>query len=305
MKIATYNTNFLFDEGIHNHSGKDWNYTDELIAARIEYFAKLVPELDADVVLLEEIAAQSVIERIIAGSGIDYAYYLATPDASGVGNAVLYKDRGASTDSIPAISSLPVFVAGDVDTIGPRIWSRRDFVHLTTAYNGQPLHLLGIHIKSNFLMAEKTASGEDQPMESQAALADGLIRSELFRFAQAKKVREVIDGIFASEPEAYIVVGGDFNAEETNSVYRMIRGLNKKAPTTLAATNQDISPDQRFSLLGSDRNWLVDHLLVSQNLAGSVVNAEILTDKISDVKNVAPDPTLIASDHAPVVIELG
>lgn len=132
MKIVTHNIEFLFGEGAHFHSGKEWNYTKELVEARIEHFSKLFFEINADILLLQEIASKSVIERIIARTGMDYSCFFATSDQNGVGNVVLYKQKNAVCESIPATSALPVFIEGDVDTIGPRIWSRRDFVHMKT-----------------------------------------------------------------------------------------------------------------------------------------------------------------------------
>ncbi|MEK7129278.1 MAG: peptide-methionine (R)-S-oxide reductase MsrB [Patescibacteria group bacterium] len=41
MKIATHNIEFLFEEGTHTHSGKEWNYTKEFVEARINHFSKL------------------------------------------------------------------------------------------------------------------------------------------------------------------------------------------------------------------------------------------------------------------------
>lgn len=305
MKIATHNIEFLFEEGVHTHSGKEWSYTKELVEARIDHFSKLFSEINADIILLQEIASKSVIERIIKRTRIDYSYFFATPDQNGVGNVVLYKQKDAICESIPAVSALPVFVEGDVDTIGPRIWSRRDFVHMKTTWQGKKLHVFGIHIKSNFLMAEKSKTGEAYPMTTQIAVADGIIRSEVFRFSQARKLREVIDGIFSSEPDASVIVGGDFNAEEYNSAFRIIRGDIKEAADSLVVTNQTIAKENRFSVpTNRDRLRLIDHILISKNLEPHLSGTQILNKNISTNKNVAPTPTLVGSDHAPIVIEL-
>jgi len=46
MKIATHNIEFLFEEGTHTHSGKEWNYTKELVEARIPTFNLQVQPMD-------------------------------------------------------------------------------------------------------------------------------------------------------------------------------------------------------------------------------------------------------------------
>lgn len=306
MKIATHNIEFLFEEGIHTHSGKEWSYTKELVEARIEHFSKLFSEINADIILLQEIASKSVIERIIARTGIDYSYFFAAPDQNGVGNVVLYKQKDAVCESIPALTSLPVFVEGDADVLGSRVWSRRDFVHMEVMWNGKKLHIVDIHIKANFLMPEKTAAGEAKPMTTQITAADGLIRSEAFRFSQAKKLRELIDTFFAVDPDASVIVGGDYNAEENYAVYRIIRGVVNDAPDTLIEAGAKMEQEKRFSSLSRTlgRKRLLDHFLISKSLEPHLADVQILNDNISEEKNIAPNLNLVGSDHAPVVIEL-
>lgn len=306
MKVATHNLEFLFEEGAHTHSGKEWKYTKEFVEARIDHFSKLFSEINADILLLQEVASRSVIERIIEKMGIDYSYFFATPDQNGVGNVVLYKQKGAVCESIPALTSLPVFIEGDTDVIGSRIWSRRDFVHMETTWQNKKLHVVDAHIKANFLMPEKNTAGEYHLMKTQITAADGLIRSEVFRFSQAKRLRELIDSFFAAEPNASVVVGGDYNAEENYSVYRIIRGVINENPDTLVATSEKIEEEKRFSSLTTalGRKRLLDHILISKNLEPRLANVQILNKNISDNKNIAPNPTMVGSDHAPVVIEL-
>ncbi|MDD3530980.1 MAG: endonuclease/exonuclease/phosphatase family protein [Candidatus Pacebacteria bacterium] len=306
MKIATHNIEFLFEEGMHTHSGKEWNYTKELVEARVSYFSKLFSEINADILLLQEIASKSVIERIIARTGIDYSYFFGAPDQNGVGNVVLYKQKDASCESIPALTSLPVFVEGDGDVLGSRIWSRRDFVHMELIWNGKKLHIVDVHIKANFLMPEKNTQGEAMVMTTQITAADGLIRSEIFRFSQAKKLRELIDTFFVIDPDALVVVGGDYNAEENYAVYRIIRGVINDAPDTLVEAGAKIEQEKRFSSLSKTlgRNRLLDHFLISKSLEPRLIGVQILNDNISENNNTAPSPNLVGSDHAPIVIEL-
>ncbi|MFA5987653.1 MAG: endonuclease/exonuclease/phosphatase family protein [Candidatus Paceibacterota bacterium] len=306
MKIATHNLSFLFEEGTHTHSGKEWNYTKGFVEARIDHFSKLFSEINADIILLQEVASKSVIERIIARTGIDYSYFFAVPDHDGVGNVVLYKQKNVMCESIPALTSLPVFVEGDVDVLGPRIWSRRDFVHMEVPWNGKKLHVFDVHIKANFLVPEKNTKNEASSMTAQITAADGLIRSEIFRFSQAKKLRELVDLFFATDPESLVVVGGDYNAEENFSVYRIIRGVINNVSDTLMEASSKLGQEKRFSLLlpGSGRRVLSDHILISKNVESHLIDVKILNDNISENKNMAPNPTLVGSDHAPIIIEL-
>jgi endonuclease/exonuclease/phosphatase family metal-dependent hydrolase len=307
MKIVTHNVEFLFEEGIFDHSGHTWNYTKEIVEARINYFSKLFSEINADILLLQEIASKSVIERIIARTGIDYSYFFATPDQNGVGNVALYKQKDAICESVPALTSLPVFIEGDADVVGSRIWSRRDFVRMEMMWSGKKLHIVGVHVKADFLMPEKNATGEAKPMTTQITAADGLIRSEVFRFSQAKKLRELINTFFVTDPDASVIVGGDYNAEENSTIYRIIRGVINDAPDTLIEVGATTEQEKRFSSLSTTlgRKRMIDHILISKNLEPHLVSVQILNDNISGNKNIAPNPTMVGSDHAPIVLELG
>ncbi len=303
MKIATHNVKFLFGEGTHSHSGKEWIYTPEYVQARVDHFAKVFSEINADILLLQEVASEDVIKRIIAQSEIDYAYFFATPKDN-VGNAVLYKQKDAVGTTVPAKTNLPVFIEGDEDVLGSRIWSRRDFVQLTTIYNDKPLYLLGIHVKANFLVPEKTEEGIVRPMTTQIDIADSLIRSEIFRFSQAKKAREIIDSFFAQDPEAQIIVGGDFNATEYHSIFRIIRGDPKLPSDSLISATKDIPEEKRYSGKSQGKSVLIDHLLISKALESHLGNVRIINDDLIAPENIPGPLTFAGSDHAPVVIEL-
>jgi endonuclease/exonuclease/phosphatase family metal-dependent hydrolase len=309
MRIATHNVEFLFGEGEHEHSGQTWNYTKEYVTARIEHLGKLYSEIDADILFLQEVASAEVIARIIERTGKSYYSYLATPDVNGVGNAVLYKQKDAVCESIPArTESLPVFIEGDEDTIAERIWSRRDFVGIETLYEGKPLHLFGLHIKANFLVGQKDAADETLPMTTQITSADGLIRSELFRFSQARKMRQVIDELFAGNHDAAILIAGDFNADERNTVYRIISGVIKDAPDSLTSASVTMPKEKRFTVGKNGNKALIDHILLSKNLEQRMTSVRILNENLPDIvgcKNVPPAPSCVESDHFPIVVELG
>jgi exonuclease III len=171
MKIATYNVNFLFGEGAHTHSGKEWVYTPGHVEARVDYFASLFKKIDADILFLQELASEEVLKRIIEKTGINYSYFIATPDQNRVGNAVLTKSKECVFESLPSFSPLPVFYEEDIDTLGARMFSRRDFISAKTTYGDNSLFLLGIHLKSNYAIAGKDPSGNNITMDSQISYA--------------------------------------------------------------------------------------------------------------------------------------
>ncbi len=303
MKIATFNVEFLFGEGVQKHSGKEWIYTKEFVQARIDRLSSIISEINADIIFLQEVASEDVIKRIIEKTGINYFHFLATPK-NGVGNAVLYKQKDVICESIPAKTNLPIFVEGDEDIVGSRIWSRRDFVGVTTTFNEKKLFIIGVHIKANFLVEQKNADKtEIFPMNTQITAADGLIRSELFRFSQAKRVREFVDDKFSKDPEALVIVAGDFSSTEEVSAFRIIRGVIATGSDSLFRASQKVSDEKRFSRI-IDKKILIDHILISKSLESHLGTVKILNEHITDHTNIAPNPSFVESDHAPMFIEL-
>jgi endonuclease/exonuclease/phosphatase family metal-dependent hydrolase len=305
MKIATHNVEFLFGEGEHTFQGKKWNFTKEYVEGRIEYLANLYSKIDADILFLQEVASEDVIKRIIAKVGKDYSYFLATPDRSGVGNAVLYKSQDCVCDSIPTTSAMPVFMEGDIDTLGPRIPSRRDFVKVTTTYKGNPLYLFGLHLKAKFLVPLKDSNKIDHAIETQVDAADAFIRSEMFTLAQARKMREVVDQALASDPKSAVIVAGDFNAVEKDASFRIVRGELKDRSDSLISLSGKIPRSDCFSFCRSNGEKIyIDHILFSKNLEPHAKSLQILNSGLSRHDYISPNRSFVESDHAPVVLEL-
>jgi len=301
MKVITQNLEFLFDSGIHTHSGKEWTNSYEFVQARVGYFSEFFKNENADIVFLQELASEDVLKRIIENCGIDYSYFIATPDQNGVGNAILLKAKDATFESIPSVASIPVFVTGDKDAIGPRLWARRDFAYVKTSYESKPLHLLGLHLKSNFAMPEQSLEGVAVPMDTQIGFADGMIRSELFRASQAKKAREMIDEFFKEDPDAQVIVAGDFNTQPSNPIFRMIQGGVNKFPDSLISTAKLIPEARRYSIVIGEDKYLADHILVSKSLQQRIGSVAVRNESLRKGESGEPK---VESDHAAVVLEL-
>ena len=245
MKIATFNVEFLFDEGEHKHSGKTWFYSPEYVAERVDHLAKFISDIDADILFLQEVASASMIEKIIKKTGKNYSYFLATPDNRNVGNAVIYKstEQDCKIESIPAVTDFPVMVEGDTDSIGPKLHSRRAFVHLTTVYNGKSLHLFGLHLNSRF-----------------------------FIHLQSKKDRTPLP----TETQM-----GDFNSIERDTPLRIIQGEFETHDDALVSPARKVAPEKRYSFVGKNGKKLIDYILITRNLEPSVKSFKIMNDGLS------------------------
>ncbi len=306
MKIATFNVEFLFNEGDHKHSGKMWVYTKEYVEKRVDHLAKQISEIDADILFLQEAASEEVIQKIIKKTEKDYSYFIATPDNFGVGNAVLYKSKDCKCESVVATTDYPVFVEGDIDSIGPRIHSRRAFIHLTTFFNNKPLHLFGLHLNSRFFVRIKNK--ELVPIldvNTQIEAADALIRSETFRLVQARKMRQAVDEIFSLDKDAFIGVMGDFNSHENETPFRIIKGeFDSHSDSLVNIASAWCPDDKRHSFIGDKGSKLIDYILLSKPLEHHIKSFQILNEGLTHHNNKLPSPTFVESDHAPLVVEL-
>ena len=65
MKIATHNVEFLFEEGIHLHSGKQWEYSKEFVEERISHFSKLFTEINAVIVYSKRLHQQVLLKELL------------------------------------------------------------------------------------------------------------------------------------------------------------------------------------------------------------------------------------------------
>ena len=286
MRIGTYNLEFLFDEGVRLHSGKEHTFTAEFVAKRFAFFAKQFDMLNADILFLQELGDESALQKILKQTKNTYTYFIATPDKYGVGNAVIYKkDLQCTCSSEPTNTRLPVFNEKDEDILGSRMWSRRDYIKLETTYKENPLVLFGVHIKSRFLMYKEGSSFPEAPETlTQVDAADAIIRSEMFRYSQAKKIRELVDTVFTVHQDPQVAILGDMNTTASTEMFKIIIGRLK---------------DRNDTLVHAFASDTVDHIFVSKSLEKQIAGRDIFNESV-----VSASPDSIGSDHAPIVIEL-
>ncbi len=304
MKIGTYNLGFLFDAGRRLHSGKEVDFSSEFVEKRFAYFAEQFELLDVDILFLQELGDESALVKVLQKVKEKYSYFIATPDDNGVGNAVIYKsDFQCACESIHTNASLPVFDSNDRGALGSTILSRRDYVRLTTGLNGKKVTMIGVHIKGNFLMYEQ---GSPYPPETvtQTIAADAVIRSEMFRLSQAKRLRELVDREFVTDENAQVFVLGDFNSKEGNKVLEIVRGRAKNRPDSLVSILDQVPAPQKYSVAGKQSNALIDYVFVSPSVIPAVSSVQIHNETLKNLEDDPAYPHIIPSDHAAVTFML-
>ncbi len=303
MKIATYNLRNLFAAGHRDGYDSQLLVTQEFVDKVVSNLSKTISQIAPDILLAQEVGSEKVFNDLAKRSGPSYQTFIATPDTRGIANAALFNST-VQTASLPDINGFPVFVEGQEDIVSKSISKYRETVYLKTAYNSLPLHIFGVHLKASGPMPLRNKDGGKLPITTQREAGDAMIRTTLYKLAQARQMRELIDELFLSDPLAQIVALGDFNETESTQVLRMIEGeLHSAEATQLTNLCEALPAEKRYSYMGYGSARLLDHILVSPSLRDKVIKLEILNDELVDQSGY-PESDFFQSDHAPVVLTL-
>jgi endonuclease/exonuclease/phosphatase family metal-dependent hydrolase len=271
---------------------------------KLDGIAALLAECDADVVGLQEVGPIELLRAVVArlprcGYGEPL---LGTPDARGIRCALLTRlpvvsARVWTAERLP----FPVFCVGDPAPYGGRLPLRRGVVHVRVAVSEiGAVDVLVVHFKSGHPVRLRDASGAEVEPRTARDRAEGMIRSLVWRAAEALHARGLVDDVLAADPRARVAVVGDLNDEPSSPVVRALRGegdgelLDCAAGVELAA---------RFSALHRGRPSQIDHVLATANLHERVLGARFLNAALRDHGDFDAEarPT-IDSDHAPLLV---
>lgn len=320
LRIATFNVESLDDRS------RTIAFDDRIAVLRPQ-----LARLRADVLCLQEVNAHAergsrqrvltALERLIEDT-----------DYEGFHRAVSFSrggERPADRHNLVILSRLPIADHRQVwhhlvqpplyapvtqrphdGTPVPVEWDR-PFLHAELALdNGRRLHLLNIHLRAPraaYLRGQKAGQGV---WVSVGGWAEGFYLAEMKRAGQALEVRLAVDAIFDNEPDALVAVCGDYNADDSESPVRAIRGDEEDtgnghlAARMLVPLDRGLPDSQRFSVVHRGRRIMLDHVLVSRQLLGwylrSEVHNETLGDELVSPLMVRGSPETY---HAPVVAE--
>ncbi|MEL6892645.1 MAG: endonuclease/exonuclease/phosphatase family protein [Actinomycetota bacterium] len=172
------------------------------------------------------------------------------------------------------------------------------------------LHVINVHLKSKRPTNIPGQKVDNFTWRSASGWAEGFFLSSLKRMSQALEVRWLVDQILDDDPDAQIVVAGDFNAEPNEVPVLAIRGDVEQtgngdlATRVLVPIENTIPEPSRFTLLFQGRGEMIDHMLVTRNLLGRYRGSEIHNEILHDESLAfAVDRKFPESDHAPVVAE--
>ncbi|WP_421733728.1 endonuclease/exonuclease/phosphatase family protein [Cellulomonas sp.] len=195
------------------------------------------------------------------------------------------------------------------DAAAVEIGIERPILHVEiTLPDGSTLHVINVHWKSKIPTDIPGQRIDAFTWRTADGWAEGSFLSSMKRMAQALETRRLIDRILDDDPDAQIVVAGDFNAAPDEVSVTAVRGdvENTGNPALVARVlvpiEQTVPEPARFTLYHQGHGQMLDHMLITRNLLahyrGSEIHNELLHDESAAF---AVDLKFPESDHAPVV----
>ena len=172
------------------------------------------------------------------------------------------------------------------------------------------LDILNLHLKSRIASNIAGQKVNHYSWNSAAGWAEGYFVSSVKRVGQALETRVVLDMIFEKDPNAKVLVCGDFNAEPGEVPLEAICGRTENTNNPLlrkgvmVPCSSAIAESVRFTHYHHGKGNLLDHILVSQSLLPHFRTAQIYNENLHDESlPFAFESKYPESDHAAFVAE--
>ncbi len=170
------------------------------------------------------------------------------------------------------------------------------------------LHVINVHLKSKLPTDIPGQKIDPFTWRAADAWAEGSFLSSMKRMSQAVEVRRLVDQILDGDPNAQVVVAGDFNATPDEVPVLAIRGNVEDtgnpdlAARVLVPIENTVPEPARYTLYHQGKGQMLDHMLVTRNLLAAYRGSEIHNEILHDESLAfATDRQYPESDHAPVV----
>jgi endonuclease/exonuclease/phosphatase family metal-dependent hydrolase len=293
---------------------------------RIALMRPQIVRLRADIACFQEVHGQErpgqprallALPRLLEGTNLDGATLVSSLDSTGsVANernlvvatqhTILAQEQ--LLNDLVAEPRYRRLTAIPPDTDAVAIGIERPILHVTVDAGAVVLHVINVHLKSKIPTDIPGQKVDNFTWRTADAWAEGSFVSSMKRMSQALEVRRLVDRILDVDPDARIVVAGDFNATPDEVPVLAIRGAVEDtgkgdlAGRVLVPIENTVPEPARYSLFHQGRPQLLDHMLVTRNLLafyrGSEIHNEVLHDESAAF---ADDRKFPESDHAPVV----
>jgi endonuclease/exonuclease/phosphatase family metal-dependent hydrolase len=310
VTFATFNVRNLFLADDPRGEGRGAPGSDKrrgFVRERIDHLAAQIARLDADVVALQEMTGPESLSALAAAVRTRVPYetqFAASTDERGIGNAFLTRlplrwVRSHGTSALP----VPVFVEGQPSPFGEALPLRRPFVHaLVEARELGAVHVFFAHLKSQSPRPLRRADGSELTATTATEHAEAVFRSMIMRAGEALYLRRLVDEAIdgAAEADRKAIVLGDLNDTVDSFPLRLLRARGAGA---LHPAIDLLTGGKRRTVLHGGEGLVIDHALLTWPLFRAVRSVVIHDEGLREFGR--SESTVVPSDHAPVLVEVG
>lgn len=324
MRIATFNIENLDEQ----KPGSDGKLKGPTLEARFEILRPQLARINADILCLQEVHGQEpdgearslqTLNELLQGTQYEGWSIVHTVTTEGIPYDVrnlvvvtrfpIVEHQQLRNDRIDTLLYRPITEIPLREEAGKITWER-PILHATLDWNGTPLHLINLHLKSRLPSRVKGQDRDRFSWKSVGGWAEGYFISSMKRVGQALETRILIDELLDANRDALIVVCGDFNAEPGEVPVETIVGRieNTGNPELgfrqLLPCSNTLPGESRYTHLHEGQGNLLDHMVISRAMMAYYQSAEIHNEALHDESIAfASDVKYPESDHAPFVVE--
>ena len=323
IRLAAYNVQNLCDHVDDPNLSGEWDDMKLAVTEdRAQALAKVIRRLDADVLFLQEVESQEALTWFRDTYIKDMGYtYLASLDAG------YYRGIEQSVLSRFPIKNARVFLDAKLGTAGGSELSADDTKELQNKPDAAVTPA-----PAQDKAPEDATKFQRSPLAVDIELPDGYVLSayaihhkaggvkfEEHRKAEAAKIIEFVKADLAKNPDANIVILGDFNSTPLSQCRKMYKDAGWLNGYDYRP-QEDITKDRNKSLPQAERDALreqytthesgrpIDYIIISKGFANEIVPGSYFVlsslhpGDAYDWKKDKP-PAGYASDHYPIAIE--
>ena len=317
MRIATFNLENFDEMGPGERPS---------LEERIALMRPQIVRLRADIACFQEVNGQErpgeprallALQRLLEGTNLKGANLVSTRPA----DDAVYDERNLVVATHHTVVSheqirnkfvtqprYQRLTAQPPDVDAQPVGIERPILHVLVDTGLTRLHIVNVHLKSKIPTDIPGQKIDGFTWKTADGWAEGVFLSSLKRMSQAVEVRRLVDAILDTDPDAQIIVAGDFNAAPDEVPVLAIRGdvedtgNGDLARRVLVPIEHTVPEPARYSLFHQGKGQMLDHMVVTRNLLAQYRGSEIHNELLHDESAAfAIDRKFPESDHAPVV----
>jgi len=306
LSISTLNVENLSKPKPSESEAKKQQYKQRLSLLR-----DIIFRLDADILALQELISPKALDDLF---GLNFPspfqpykkpYVIGKPAERGVRCAVLSRfESGPKIDH----ETVAKFTWPDRGIEWQLEWDRPLLQVPVKVNSNLVITLFVVHLKSKMVTFPTGVDYSRYEWPNLKYYAQGSFLSTLRRVGQAMDLREKLDAVFERDPEANIVVLGDFNDGLGSVTLDTIVGDHIGANNTklwdfeLVPCELSLPTEKQYTYIFRGKGIMLDHILISKNMLPFFKFATVYNELLKEEHVPYRGEKFFSEpDHAPVI----